>query len=232
MRGLPFGLELKLIIVFLQHSDDPVKQTIIAEFQSKVIQAKAEGNEPESSMKKKTLEETITPDASDNGKNSSPFISQKTSVIHSEKSLPLSEKVAKDDLKAEPAVNKDTAIVNDETIKMGNSTQIKTDMPGSKMKIVSDIPHGKISEQVPLSQDETSSVQNAVKEPLSSNQTLNQTSVDNTKIKAEYQQALSTPNRSSNQLEPVSPTPLPETPSSAVAAKPTNNSKYFLNIKT
>ena len=135
-------------------------------------------------------------------------------------------KEGKEDTDIEFNVIKDKAIVGNNT-KKTDMRQEPLDKSESIIKVTSvEAEQDKKIENVSDLHKDNSVVHSIVKE-ISPNETvLNKDLTNDT----EQQPSLSTPNRLShqaNELEPISPTPLPETPiSGATASKPTNISKY------
>ena len=200
---------------------------MIAEFKSKVIQAQAEGNEAESSTKKKVVEGSanLGEDVSDNSKNSSAMTNEEENT----KGTLQPSKEGKEDTDIEYNVIEDKAIVGNNT-KKNDMRQEPLDKSESIIKVTSvEAEQDKKIENVSDLHKDTSVVHSIVKETSPNETVLNKDLTNDT----EQLPSLSTPNRRShqvNELEPISPTPLPETPiSGATASKPTNTSKYICN---
>ena len=134
--------------------------------------------------------------------------------------------MSKEDIDIEFNVIKDKAIVGNNT-KKTDMRQEPLDKSESIIKVTSvEAEQDKKIENVSDLHKDNSVVHSIVKE-ISPNETVLNKDLTND---AEQQPSLSTPNRrnhQANELEPISPTPLPETPiSGATASKPTNISKY------
>ena len=118
------------------------KQDTIAEFKSKVIQAKSEGTESESAMKKKSPETSINTgqgDISDTGKN---LIITPHSEIHTDtteqsslKNITDQAKPGKLEVTSAASENKNKTVVN---LEKGNNNQ-KLPLAQSKHKPASDM---------------------------------------------------------------------------------------------
>ena len=131
----------------------------------------------------------------------------------------------KDSMVAESTVSKNKALVSDESTLKSNSKEVVTEKSSSKTKAVDISQPGKRADAAAEMPQEKSIVESTVKEPLSE------------KVISNENKNMSTPVRHSNQaneLEPISPTPLPETPSTiatalfAATANPSSMSKYHL----
>ena len=210
----------------LQAEEDPAKQTIIAEFQSKVIQAQAEGNETESTLKKKAQGEStnVGENMSDNRKNSIGLTNQEEKV----KVDPQSKNAVMDTIETEATEINNKPLVSDEPINVPNSKKAATEKSSSITKLAGDISQSenKLDAVSEVSQEKPN-IQSVVKESFSNKVTSTEKSSSN----SEHRSGLSTPSQRSKQvpeLEPISPTPLPETPSSGATSSVGTSSKSNL----
>ena len=206
--------------------EDPTKQTIIAEFQSKVIQAQAEGNETESTTKKKAQGEStnVGENMNDNRKNSIVLNNQEEKA----KVDPQSKNAVMDTIETEATATNNKPLVSDEPINVPNSKKAATEKSSSITKSSGDTSQSenKLDAASEVSQ-EKSNLQGVVKESFSNKVTSSEKSSSN----SEHRSGLSTPSQRSKQvpeLEPISPTPLPETPSSGATSSVGTTSKSNL----
>ena len=206
--------------------EDPTKQTIIAEFQSKVIQAQAEGNETESTSKKKAQGESTNEggNMNENRKNSVVLTNQDDKA----KVDPQSKNAVMDTIETEPIGMNNKPSVSDEPINVPNSKKAATEKSSSTTKLSGDTSQSdnKLDATSEVSQ-EKSNLQGVVKESFSNKVTSTEKSSSN----SEHRSGLSTPSQRSKQvseLEPISPTPLPETPSSGATSSVGTSSKSNL----
>ena len=134
-------------------SDDPAieaKQNIRAEFQSKVIKAKADGTETDATIKKKPYEASINTGEGDiSGKTNTDTacsIVQSEREIHSDTLEHGSAKNSKEQVKAdevdlttEAAPNKVKVLQDNEKLSMSNGNNQKTTKLNNPTKTISDI---------------------------------------------------------------------------------------------
>ena len=206
--------------------EDPTKQTIIAEFQSKVIQAQAEGHETESTLKKKAQGEStnVEESMSDKRKNSIVLTNQEEKAEVD----PQSKNAVMDTIETEATAMNNKPLVSDEPLSVPISKKAGTEISRSITKSAGDISQSehKLDAASEVSQ-EKSNIQSVVKESFSNKVTSTEKSSSN----SEHRSTLSTPSQRSKQvpeLEPISPTPLPETPSSGATSSVGTTSKSNL----